>query len=272
MFISRTTRPIPPTSPQRKRRARPVQANKGSMVTTITPSSASTTNPAPTGTSPPPTRRRVRSTPRAERDDVARRGTLNLDGALEHLLEIANAATYIQGSTQGPTFARPDDVPAIGGIPLRDRRAAFIFRNSFRLTQTVGDWFFRPVASSYVHDFKTDQRYQTTAEKAMFSYENYVDRQDVNGGLDIGYKAIKGTYLVAGYRYGRQDQLSPFATTGASAAFRQLLSPHPPRRGRQPGELAETGRAGRAGHPPVRCRHAGRLRPDQICCITGTPR
>ena len=42
----------------------------------------------------------------------------------------------------------------------------------------------------------------------MFSYENYVDRQEVSGGLDIGYKAIKDTYLVAGYRYGRQYQFT----------------------------------------------------------------
>ena len=42
----------------------------------------------------------------------------------------------------------------------------------------------------------------------MFSYENYVDRQDVNGGLDVGYEAVKDTYLVAGYRYGRQDQFT----------------------------------------------------------------
>ncbi len=40
----------------------------------------------------------------------------------------------------------------------------------------------------------------------MFSYENYVDRQDVSGGLDVGYDLGKKNYLVLGYRYGRQDQ------------------------------------------------------------------
>ena len=95
-----------------------------------------------------------------------------------------NAATYIQGSRQGPTFARPDDIPAIGGIPLRDRRAAFIFKNGFRLTQKAGDWFFRPVASFYLHDFLTDLR--PNLNSSVFSYENYIDRQEVSGGLDIG--------------------------------------------------------------------------------------
>jgi hypothetical protein len=189
---------------------RPVQANKGSMVTTITPKVGLDYKPGAGFNLSAAYSPEIALYTSAEHEDyITHRGTLNFNGAVDKTAwEFLNAATYIQGSTQGPTFARPDDVPAIGGIPLRDRRAAFIFRNSFRLTQTVGDWFFRPVASSYVHDFKTDQRYQTTAEKAMFSYENYVDRQDVNGGLDIGYKVIKGTYLVAGYRYGRQDQLT----------------------------------------------------------------
>jgi hypothetical protein len=189
---------------------RPVQANKGSMVTTITPKFGLNYKPNTGFNLSAAYSPEIALYTSAEHEDyITHRGTLNFNGAVDKTSwEFLNAATYIEGSTHGPTFARPDDVPAIGGIPLRDRRAAFIFRNSFRLTQTVGDWFFRPVASSYVHDFKTDQRYQTTAEKAMFSYENYVDRQDVNGGLDIGYKAIKGTYLVAGYRYGRQDQLT----------------------------------------------------------------
>ena len=189
---------------------RPVEANKGSMVTTITPKFGLDYKPNAAFNLSAAYSPEIALYASAEHEDyITHRGTLNFNGAVDKTSwEFLNAATYIEGSTHGPTFARPDDVPAIGGIPLRDRRAAFIFRNSFRLTQTVGDWFFRPVASSYVHDFKTDQRYQTTAEKAMFSYENYVDRQDVNGGLDIGYKAIKGTYLVAGYRYGRQDQLT----------------------------------------------------------------
>ena len=185
---------------------RPVEANKSSMVTTLTPKVGLDYKPGAAfnlsaGYSP-----EIAFYTSAEHEDyVTHRGTLNFSGAVDKTSwELLNAATYIQGSTQGPTFARPDDIPAIGGIPLRDRRAAFIFRNGFRLTQTAGNWFFRPVASAYIHDFQTDQHYQTN--KTQFSYENYVDRQEISGGLDIGYKAFKGTYLVAGYRYGRQDQ------------------------------------------------------------------
>ena len=189
---------------------RPVEANKGSFLTTITPKVGLDYKPDSAFNLSAAYSPEIGLYYSAEDEDyVTHRGTLNLGGAVENTSwEFLNAATYIQGSRQGPTFARPDDIPAIGGIPLRDRRAAFIFRNSFRLTQTAGNWFFRPVASSYVHEFKTDQHYQTAVQKAMFSYENYVDRQDVSGGLDLGYKAIKDTYLVAGYRYGRQDQLT----------------------------------------------------------------
>ncbi len=116
--------------------------------------------------------------------------------------EQANAFTDIDGNRLGPTFAHPQDVPAIGGIPLRDRRDAFIYRGGFKLTWTLDRFFIRPVASAYVHDFKTVQ--QTLTLPAV--YENYIDRQDVNGGVDVGYDVGKKTFLVLGYRYGQQDQ------------------------------------------------------------------
>ncbi len=187
---------------------RPVEANKGSFVTTLTAKAGLDYKPgAAFNLSAAYSPEAALFYSAEDEDNITHRGTLNFNGALENTSwELQNAATFIQGSRQGPTFARPDDVPAIGGIPLRDRRAAFIFKNGFRLTQKAGDWFFRPVASFYLHDFLTDQRYQ--ASKTQFSYENYVDRQDVSGGLDIGYKAIKETYLVVGYRYGRQYQFN----------------------------------------------------------------
>ena len=198
---------------------RPVQANKGSFLTTITPRFGLDFKPGPAFYLSAAYSPEIALYNSAEDEDyITHRGTLNLSGTVEDTSwELLNAATYIQGSRQGPTFARPDDIPAIGGIPLRDRRAAFIWRNSFRLTRTAGKWFFRPVASSYVHDFLTEQKFIVPAIRtANYTYENYIDRQDVNGGLDVGYQVFDKTFLVAGYRYGRQDQLkAPSTTTGA---------------------------------------------------------
>jgi len=128
---------------------------------------------------------------------------LTLSGKADEVTwEQANALTYIDGNHLSPTFGRPQDLPAIGGAWLRDRRDATVYRGSFKLTYPVGQFFVRPVGTAYVHDFRTLQRPSTNPDV----YENYVDRQDVNGGVDIGYDAGKKTFLIAGYRYGQQDQ------------------------------------------------------------------
>ncbi len=195
---------------------KPVEASKGSFVTTILPKISLDYKPCSAFTLSlgyAPEIAFYHST--HDEDYVTHRVLFNFGGKLgDATWELANTASYIDGSTKGPTFARPDDIPAIGGIPLRDRRAAFIFRNGFRLTEPVGKWFFRPVATAYIHDFKTDLR--PNLNSTVYSYENYIDRQDINGGLDVGYEVVKKTFLVAGYRYGRQDQFKgPFGPGGA---------------------------------------------------------
>jgi hypothetical protein len=188
----------------------PVEANKGSFVTSLQPKLGLDYKLCPAfslSASYAPEITWYHSAP--SEDYTTHRGTLNFAGKIgDATWELANTASYIDGGTTGPVFARPDDIPAVGGIPLRDRRAAFIFKNGFKITEPVGKWFFRPVASSYVHDFKTDQLYQTSAEKTKFSYENYIDRQDISGGLDVGFQVAKATHFVMGYRYGQQDQFT----------------------------------------------------------------
>lgn len=185
---------------------KPVEANKGSFLTTFTPKVSLAYKPAAAFNVSAGYAPEMALYYSAEDEDyITHRGTVNFNGACNDASwELLNAATYIQGSTQGPTFARPDDIPAIGGIPIRDRRAAFIDHNNFRLTQTAENWLIRPVASVYIHDFLTEQLYQST--KTNYSYENYVDRDEYAGGVDIGYKAVKNTYLLAGFRFGRQNQ------------------------------------------------------------------
>ncbi|RME93170.1 MAG: hypothetical protein D6766_08680 [Verrucomicrobia bacterium] len=124
---------------------------------------------------------------------------------------IGNSFTYIDGSNEGPVFGRPGDIPAIGGIPLRDRRSALIYRGSLKVRQPLGGpWFLEPVANAYVHDFYTVQRANPIGPNRV--YENYVDRQEVTGGVMVGRDIGRHTELSLGYVYGRQDQFSLLGT------------------------------------------------------------
>lgn len=138
-------------------------------------------------------------------DHVFHRGALNLGGKSGDLVwECMNSLHYIDGHRLGPDFPPPDgDIPAIGGIPLRDRREALILRDGVKLTWTLDSIFLRPVFTSYIHDFRTEQHARTNA---FAGYENYVDRAERNGGLDVGFKVSDPLWFVLGYRYGVQDQ------------------------------------------------------------------
>ncbi len=138
-------------------------------------------------------------------DHVAHRGTLNLGGQIEKVRwDFPNTLTIVQGSREGlyfggdPLAAPPTggNAPAIGGVPLRDRRAQLVYRCAPRATLPLGRWFLRPAMSGYLHDFQTEQK----ATASNPGYENYVDRRELNGGMDVGLEVAHGTRLVLGYR------------------------------------------------------------------------
>lgn len=136
---------------------------------------------------------------------VAHRTALTFAGQVGIVTwEQFNTLTVIEGDEEGLTFGGPGGAPAIGGIPIRDRRPAVVYRNGFRAFHPIenGAWFFRPVAWSYVHDFQTKVR-----PRSEFPfYQNYVDRNDFTVGLDVGYKAFPAGYVIIGYRFGFQDE------------------------------------------------------------------
>lgn len=110
-----------------------------------------------------------------------------------------NALVVLDGSDLGPTYTGQGGAPAAGGPQVRDRRDAAIYRGGLRVTRSWGPWWVRPVFAAYLHDFQT--RHQATP-----GYLNFVDRNDLNGGVDLGWAARAGTKLGIGYRYGGQDQ------------------------------------------------------------------
>jgi len=181
-----------------------VPAKQGSFVATVSPRFSLAYSPDPafrvTAAYSPDL---VYYTDEPSEDHLIHRGTLGLGGTIGKVnWELPNTFLYIDGGELGPTFGLPGDIPAIGGVPLRDRRQAFIFRNSFKLSYRTGKFLLRPVATAYVHDFQSEQRPSGT----LYRYENYIDRTEVTGGLDAGYAVAEGTHLLLGYRFGFQEQ------------------------------------------------------------------
>lgn len=163
-------------------------------------------------------------------DHVAHRFGLTFNGAAEKLAwEQANSFVWTDGSGRGPLFAAPQDVPAVGGIPLRDRRDALMYRGSLKAGWKFDEFLIRPVASAYVHDFRTQQK--LPADTAPYTYVNYNDRRDINAGMDLGWAVRENLWLLVGYRFGMQDQLrgvsvfdpTRFANSPYDSEYHRLL-------------------------------------------------
>ncbi|MBE7502499.1 MAG: hypothetical protein HS113_19875 [Verrucomicrobiales bacterium] len=78
-------------------------------------------------------------------DHIAHRSLLNLGGKLATLpWQFGNSLTYVQGSEDNLYFGAPGGPPAIGSIPIRDRRQQLVYRGKASLTWDLDSWFFRP--------------------------------------------------------------------------------------------------------------------------------
>lgn len=105
----------------------------------------------------------------------------------------------INGSEVGPTFTGPGGAPAAGGPQIRDRHDAVMVRSGWKATRDMGEWWVRPAASFYWHDFQTVHR-------STPGYLNYVDRHEGTVGMDVGTGAGESREVAVGYRFGGQDQ------------------------------------------------------------------
>ncbi len=113
---------------------------------------------------------------------------------------LENAFSYVDGDKTAPTYAGVDSSRSAYATALaRERRNQFQDRAKVALTYDLDRWFLRPNASLTYYELMTDQ-------SSAAGYQNYVDRYDVNGGIDIGYKLKKNLALTLGYRYGHQYQ------------------------------------------------------------------
>lgn len=133
--------------------------------------------------------------------------------------------TYIDGDKYGPTYpGKYYSVPGHGF--LRERREQWQDRTTASLTYDQEYWFLRPTASLLDYDLKTEQLNVPTKNAG---YLNYVDRYDVNGGADAGYKVTKDFAVTLGYRAGYQYQqklplaVDPYRQSGSSDYQRLLF-------------------------------------------------
>ena len=111
-----------------------------------------------------------------------------------------NGFNFIDGSELAPIYAPPDDVrSSFATAAPRERRRQLQDRAKVILKYDQPSWFVRPNASLLYYDLMTYLKRET-------GYQNYADRYDVNGGVDVGYKLTPRLSATLGYRYGHQYQ------------------------------------------------------------------
>lgn len=119
--------------------------------------------------------------------------------------DLNNSFIAVQGADTGAIYPTTGGGATAGGGPQAMlRRNLFLERGQARVTQNFGDWFVRPTVSGFLYDFRIKK--ETTP-----GYQNLVDRNEFAAGADAGYALFKNTSLVAGYRYGFQNQAKLFA-------------------------------------------------------------
>lgn len=114
---------------------------------------------------------------------------------------------HIDGSDEGLIYAGQGGAPCFGGVAVRDRRDQWLGRENLSVQYDTDFGFVRGVGGVYWHDFLTEQR-------PVAGYQNYSDRSEFVGGVDVGFKFNAGAYIsdkpttafIVGYRYGQQYQ------------------------------------------------------------------
>jgi hypothetical protein len=105
-------------------------------------------------------------------------------------------------------------------IATRDRHAQFVQIGNYSFTWKRDEWLVRLITQNYLHDFQMDHRDPTL----IAGYQNFADRNDVNGGFDLGYKAVDDLYPLIGFRYGRKQQTRIFTDENRyNYDYQQLL-------------------------------------------------
>ncbi len=126
---------------------------------------------------------------------------------------LANDFNFTDGTSTAPTYGLGSSVdqgdrclnayvPSI----VRERRKHIQDQAAVSLQYDLNKIFIRPAAALKYYDLMTDWHPNTSGPYT--GYQNYVDRSDVNGGVDFGCKVTSVLAVTLGYRYGHQYQQS----------------------------------------------------------------
>jgi opacity protein-like surface antigen len=126
-----------------------------------------------------------------------------------------NAFLYNDGSTTSPLYALNQLSGSLanqndkfrnffGQGTVRERRHQIQDRATTSLQYKWKNIFVRPTAALLYYNLDTD--WHNTSAAPYKGYQNWPNRNDVNGGLDLGYYLTPKLAMTLGYRYGSQYQ------------------------------------------------------------------
>jgi len=137
----------------------------------------------------------------SEENNIAHRILNKIKAKSENIsFSLDNSFVYIDGSSVAPIYPAPDNVRSCYAHALpRERRNQYQDRTKMEFQLDLDAFFVRPTGTLQFWDMLTDQR--TTS-----GYQNWVDRYEINGGVDLGRRISSQLAIFIGYRYGHQYQ------------------------------------------------------------------
>jgi hypothetical protein len=115
-------------------------------------------------------------------------------------LSIDNPLSYVDGSREDQFFNTYNN---LGYAATRERRNQIQERDTSFLRYDAPGWFARAMASATYYNLLIAEHNPVGAYKG---YVNWVNRDDINIGADLGYKLTPDLAFVAGWRIGQQTQ------------------------------------------------------------------
>jgi hypothetical protein len=142
----------------------------------------------------------------AAREDNLR-NTLTLDATGKSgpwSFSIDNPLLYVDGSREDEFFNLYNN---LGYGAVRERRNQIQERDTSFLRFDSEGWFVRALDNVTYYNLLIDEHNPVGAYKG---YANWVNRDDVYGGLDFGFKVTGDFAFLAGWRLGSQTQAHPY--------------------------------------------------------------